>query len=512
MIFDINMWVKATNVNSSRSDEISHYQLTPLPAPPSCKTPSKLSPSLQGGRGWSWLQSVVPGAPGRMGDTWKRFRSTIMSSVKPKVDILGPEIERVPKKLKINNPLPDLKNVKYKIDNEGLNIIHLPKDIKINKGVLKFENIKPKVDFKGIEIFHGSPNKVEDSVTTAIADNLQEEENEDQTDPTELSSDSYEDYFLPFTPNFSRAVSSSSTSLPPTPPTKSPSLPSSASQTGIFRYNNRSPHTISPMELLISPKSLSLSQGSLKPRLPTPPDSPEIILSYRKSPPIIPAKTPTPPPSKIIQVSPIPQQDIFAQTDCVSYHDFNDQTEFEEPKKNSGLKWWQWLLLILLLLLIFVGIGLAIGYAVGLFGKKVKCSDGYIKIDNVCHIQTTTAQPTTTEPCDGCNCPKDVLLDPDSTDNSFEVLSPRYPEKYRHNSDCVWNFLSTRGQLEITFTKFNLEWARNCREKDYVFLDQVKFSSITFFIFVGSSGSNLRENVAVWALFAQQLPGADEQV
>ena len=73
----------------------------------------------------------------------------------------------------------------------------------------------------------------------------------------------------------------------------------------------------------------------------------------------------------------------------------------------------------------------------------------------------------------GVQCLWDVLLDPDSSNNSFEVLSPRYPEKYRHNSDCVWNFLSTRDQLEITFTKFNLEWAKNCRDKDYVFLDQV---------------------------------------
>ena len=429
-----------------------------------------------------------------MGDGWKKLKSTlnILSNVTPKVDILGPEIDHVPKKLQINNPLPNLANVKYKIDNEGLNIIHLPKEVKVNKGIPKFDNVKTKVDSKGLEIFHGTPKTGRSDHGKSTDDSgvseerkemfvpiVQSEETtvpDEREDPVTLSSESYEDWFLPFTPNFSRPVSSSSTNLPPTPP----SAPSALSQRGLFRYNNRSPHTISPTELLISPKSLSLSQMSLKPRLPTPPDSPELILTYRKSPPIIsPKKTPSPPPCKIIQVSPIPQQDIFAQTDCVSYRDFNDQTEpFEEPKKATGLKWWQWLLLILLLLIIFIGVGVAIGYGVGFFGKKVQCSAGSVNIDNICHVTTTTAQPTTTEPCDGCNCPKDVLLDPDSSDASFEVLSPRYPEKYRHNSDCVWNFLSTRGQLEVTFSKFNLEWASNCRDKDYVFLDQVNLSSL----------------------------------
>lgn len=427
-----------------------------------------------------------------MGDGWKKLKSTlnILSNVTPKVDILGPDIEYFPKKLQINNPLPNLANVKPKIDNEGLNIIHLPKEVKVSRGIPKFENVKTKVDSKGLEIFHGTPKTGRSDHSRSNDDSTVSEERtdpviqtEDSTvsdDPATLSSESYEDWFLPFTPNITRPASSSSTNLPPTPPSapSPPSPPNGLSMKGLFRYNNRSPHTISPTEILISPKSLSLSQMSLKPRLPTPPDSPEIILTYRKSPPIIsPKKTPSPPPSKIIQVSPIPQQDIFAQTDCVSYRDFNDQTEdLEEPKKTTGLKWWQWLLLILLLLIIFIGVGLAIGYGVGFFGKKVKCSAGYENVDNVCHVTTTTVQPVT---CDGCNCPKDVLLDPDSSDNTFEVLSPRYPQKYRHNSDCVWNFLSTRGQLEVTFTKFNLEWANNCRDKDYVFLDQVNLTSLT---------------------------------
>ena len=94
-----------------------------------------------------------------MGDGWTKLKSTlnILSNVTPKVDVLGPEIDYVPKKLQINNPLPNLANVKYKIDNEGLNIIHLPKEVKVNKGIPKFENLKTKIDSKGLEIFHGTP-------------------------------------------------------------------------------------------------------------------------------------------------------------------------------------------------------------------------------------------------------------------------------------------------------------------------------------------------------------------
>ena len=216
-----------------------------------------------------------------MGDGWTKLKSTlnILSNVTPKVDVLGPEIDYVPKKLQINNPLPNLKNVKYKIDNEGLNIIHLPKEVKVNKGVPKFENLKTRIDSKGLEIFHGTPktarsdySKSNDETTTTeerkeIVESVGHGRNEDtlseesedvvESDPAGVSSESYEDWFQPFTPNFSRPVSSSSTNLPPTPPSNSP--PSALSQSGIFRYNNRSPHTISPTEILISPKSLSLS-------------------------------------------------------------------------------------------------------------------------------------------------------------------------------------------------------------------------------------------------------------
>ena len=68
---------------------------------------------------------------------------------------------------------------------------------------------------------------------------------------------------------------------------------------------------------------------------------------------------------------------------------------------------------ILVLLLLFVGIGLAIGYGVGWFGKsRLRCNEGFVEIDNLCHAISTTPAPVTSEPCDGCNCPLDITLDP----------------------------------------------------------------------------------------------------
>ena len=110
------------------------------------------------------------------------------------------------------------------------------------------------------------------------------------------------------------------------------------------------------------------------------------------------------------------------------------------------------MLLILFMIVIFIGVGLAIGYAVGLFGKKVNCSEGYVKVDNTCHLQTTTAQPTTTEPCDGCNCPMDIKLNPSGT-KTVTIKSPRYPSKYSHNQDCRWNIEVLPIKVKVKFTQ-----------------------------------------------------------
>ena len=446
-------------------------------------------------------------------------RMKAIANILPKIDMLGPEIEYKPKKITINKPLPDLKQVTPKVDNEGLQIVHLPKEVKVHKGTPKFENLRSRVDNKGIDILHGQNQKTEKVLhmkkdTLDAGEKYTEDDIDDDHEDRESPEDDEDMFISPPERNqldnisdkifgpiiepkqtevlmsplhlsvLSRVPtpSSSSTSdasLPPTPR----SAYSKNSLQRLFTLASRRPsHQITPTEDP-TPKPLTprsrvptppTQTPSPKPRLPTPPESPELILKPSYLPPAK-VKTPTPPPSKLIQVSPVHNQDLFVQTDSIDKLDEFNQTDFKEPEKTSSWKWWQILIIILILLILFIGIGLAIGYAVGFFGSsQLNCSDGFVEVNNLCQAISTTTT-TTTAPCDGCNCPQDISLDPDDPSiSSVEIMSPRYPQKYRHNSDCTWNIFASRGQLELTFSDFNIEWAQNCRDKDFVFLDQVQ--------------------------------------
>ena len=393
-----------------------------------------------------------------------------LANVVPKVDALGPEIEYIPKKIEVNKPLPDLKLVTCKIDNEGLEIVHLPKEVKVHKGTPKFDNLQARIDNKGIEILHGqTPAKVlqkfaisdPETAGKTLKEEPEQSEEERKTETLPINPD--EDVFtLPQTVSSPYVVpevspihlasrasspssSSSDASLPPTPRAEI----STATLRQLFSQG--SSHHLSPIpsarvspqdrrvslvSARVSPSSARVSPRSRvptppqrspspKPKLPTPPESPEIILRSILKPPRK-VKTPTPPPSKLIQVSPVKYQGLFVQTDSVDKFDGSNQTEFAEPKKGSGLKWWKWLLLILVLLLVFIGVGVAIGYAVGFFGRsKLQCSDGFEEVDNLCQAVTTSTTPVA---CDGCNCPLEITLDPGlsgSGGDTVEVTSPR---------------------------------------------------------------------------------------
>ena len=446
----------------------------------------------------------------------------IKANVVPKVDVLGPEIQYVPKKLEINKPLPDLKLVTPKVDNEGLQIVHLPKEVKVNKGLLKFDNLRTRIDNKGIDILRGgqsSPTKtfkeLVESIQHELSDTQDEPVHDDVEDDHPPESDT-DNVFLPEPSSIltnvvsplklsisSRTATPSSSSsddmsLPPTPASRnsmqrlfslgsrrpshqiSPGSPA-RSATLEDRANTPRPPTVIKVSPVKAPSprpppSPPQATPSPKPRLPTPPASPELILKINTSPPSrIPS--PTPPPSKLIQVSPVRNQEMLVQTDTIDTLDMFNQTEFEEePKKGSKWKWWHYTLILIVLIIVFVGAGLGTGYAIKWFNRsKLSCDSGFVKVGDLCHETTTSSPLSTTAPCDGCNCPVDISLDPDnSTGDSVVLTSPRYPSKYKHNSDCTWNIFSTRGQLQLTFTQFNLEWAQNCRQKDFVFLDQVQ--------------------------------------
>jgi len=92
---------------------------------------------------------------------------------------------------------------------------------------------------------------------------------------------------------------------------------------------------------------------------------------------------------------------------------------------------------------------------------------------------TTTTTTTTTTPCDGCNCPMTINLDPNGDDRHV-LTSPRYPKKYSHNQDCKYTVITPAGRVTATITKFNLEWSRTCKTKDYLFIGQIVKYSKTY--------------------------------
>jgi len=66
----------------------------------------------------------------------------------------------------------------------------------------------------------------------------------------------------------------------------------------------------------------------------------------------------------------------------------------------------------------------------------------------------------------------EIELDPD--DNRIYTLkSPRYPKNYPHNQDCKWTFTTTSGKIKMLFDKFNVEWSKSCKSKDYLFVGSI---------------------------------------
>ena len=497
--------------------------------------------------------SNMEGETTETGESLKRQKTFKIAKkfISPKVDVLGPDIPYVPKKIKINNPLPDLNSVSVKIDNEGLQIVHLPKEVHVNKGTPKF-NVQSKVDNKGIDIFHGNtpdfrlPEQAKRDPTRHNFINFQVKSDpvksvkvmssgsDSQYPPTDSWDEGRadnipraavqrlasplpdQDTVPPASPPSSSPAPSSSTSspgpsspsLPPTPPPFSPHptspvltvdrLSPKRSQTNLGGLEEKLSNdelaslsqdvSLPTVQARTTMESLATAAISPEPRHAAPP--PAVSSSSRRSSPAVretehPHAVPTPPPRvpptplpcKIIQVSPVPHQDFYGQTDF-------DQEPEDFPKKEKRFNWKCFVILIILLFL-FIGAGIGVGYAVGLLGgEEVECGTGTVRSGSHC-LQVATTSPaspasSSSAPlCSGCDCAQDILLDPDnSTAVQTVLVSPRYPNKYKHSADCRWTVRATRGQLQLTFTKFNLQWAQNCRDNDFVFLDQVSVSKV----------------------------------
>jgi len=68
-----------------------------------------------------------------------------------------------------------------------------------------------------------------------------------------------------------------------------------------------------------------------------------------------------------------------------------------------------------------------------------------------------------------------IDLDPDDVDGPriYTLKSPRYPSNYPKNQDCKWTFTTTTGKIKMLFDKFNVEWSKTCKTKDYLFVGQI---------------------------------------
>ena len=71
-------------------------------------------------------------------------------------------------------------------------------------------------------------------------------------------------------------------------------------------------------------------------------------------------------------------------------------------------------------------------------------------------------------PCDGCNCPMMISMDPDDDNSRTLTLdSPQYPSLYPNNQICTWTITATYGQLAMVFNKFTVQSDSTC-SKDYL--------------------------------------------
>ena len=69
--------------------------------------------------------------------------------------------------------------------------------------------------------------------------------------------------------------------------------------------------------------------------------------------------------------------------------------------------------------------------------------------------------------CDGCNCPREIQMNPDDSSRTLVLESPDYPHYYPNDQSCMWTITATYGQLHLLFSKFSVQSDPTC-SKDYL--------------------------------------------
>jgi len=81
--------------------------------------------------------------------------------------------------------------------------------------------------------------------------------------------------------------------------------------------------------------------------------------------------------------------------------------------------------------------------------------------------------------CDGCNCPMDIILNPEEGTRIKVLTSPRYLLMDDKNSNCTWNVTATVGSVTVLLDKLNLQWSDQCQGKNFLYLSNIqKYSEV----------------------------------
>jgi len=65
-------------------------------------------------------------------------------------------------------------------------------------------------------------------------------------------------------------------------------------------------------------------------------------------------------------------------------------------------------------------------------------------------------------------------MDPDGDNRVVTLKSPNFPSKYPNSRDCKWTLVATSGRVKMVLDKFNIEWSRSCKSKDYLFVGKIQ--------------------------------------
>jgi len=75
--------------------------------------------------------------------------------------------------------------------------------------------------------------------------------------------------------------------------------------------------------------------------------------------------------------------------------------------------------------------------------------------------------------CNGCNCPLDIIMNPEGGARIKILTSPSYAMVNFERSNCTWNVTATEGKVTLLIDKLNIKWSEGCRGENHLYLGSV---------------------------------------